>query len=241
VPPGEKGIKLYGVDLTLKGNLEPTGTGLDQTMFFTVETAMELAEESKTTAVEPLVIPPGSISSIMVKVAPGTDPHKVTLQMLKDVVGVTPIESPNLFGKFREQMLGLLWGFVFLLILAWILSAVLIGLVFTMAANKRRREMAVLRALGAPKMFVFRSILTEAALLALGAGLLGIMISSFGIYIFHDYIAGSLRMPFLFPSFTSFLSLFLLGIRLSLVTVGAAVFMPAYRISQQEPALAMRE
>ncbi len=43
VPPGEKFIKLYGYNLTLRGNLEPTGTGLDQTIFLTVETALDVA------------------------------------------------------------------------------------------------------------------------------------------------------------------------------------------------------
>lgn len=241
VPLGDKDIKLYGCGLTLRGNLEPTGTGIDQTMFMTVDTAMAMAKSSITTALQPLEIPEGMISSIMVKVAPGADPHKVALQMLLDVVGVSPIESPNLFGKFREQMLGLLWGFLALLSLAWILSTVLIGLVFSMAANERRREMAVLRALGATRYFIFKSFLAEAGLLAIVAGTLGIILSSLVVYTFKDYIAGSLRMPFLFPSPASFLVLSMTGVALCLLTMAFATFMPALRISKQEPALAMRE
>lgn len=241
VPPGENDIKLYGYGLTLKGNLEPTGTGLDQTMFMTVETAQAIAVSSVTTAEQPLVIPPGKISSIMVKVSPGYDPHKVALQMLLDINGVVPIESPNLFGTFREQMLGLLWGFIALLSLAWILSVVLIGLVFSMAANERRREMAVLRALGATRFYILRVMLSESSLLAIGGGLLGIILASLGIYMFKDYIAGSLNMPFLFPSFASFMTLFLIGLVLSIATVLLAVLSPALKISRQEPAIAMRE
>mgnify|MGYP003350589757 CR=1 FL=1 len=37
-----------------------------------------------------------------------------------------------------------------------VVTAMLIGLVFSMAANERRREIAVLRALGATRFFVFR-------------------------------------------------------------------------------------
>ncbi len=33
VPEGEQNIKIYGYFVTLKGNMEPTGTGLDQSMF----------------------------------------------------------------------------------------------------------------------------------------------------------------------------------------------------------------
>lgn len=212
VPPDEKYIKLYGTNLTLKGNLEPTGTGIDQTIFLTMETAQDMAAASWTTAERPLKIPSGNISSIMVKVQPGADPHKVALQTMLDVGGVVPIESPGLFGASRQQILGLLWGLVVLLSIGWTLSAVLVGLVFSIAANERRREMAVLRALGAPRHFIFRSLLSEAALLAAGAGTLGIILGTFAI-----------------------------ALTLSLATVTLAAMFPAYRISQQEPALAMRE
>lgn len=241
VPLGEKFIKLYGYELTLRGNLEATGTGLDQTMFMTVETAKAMAQSSVTTALQPLDIPDDSISSIMVDVTPEADPHKVTLQILLDVVGVTPIESPNLFGTFREQMLGLLGGFIALLGFAWVLSIMLIGLMSSIAANERRREMAVLRALGANRSFIFRTVLTEAGLIAIAAGVSGVTLSSLIIYIFRDYVAATLNMPFLFPSFTSFLVMALIGIALSLATMTIATFLPAFRISQQEPALAMRE
>ena len=108
VPPGEEGIKLYGYFTTLRGNLEPTGTGIDQTLFMTVETAREMAKSSLTTAESPLEIPSGSISAIMVKTSPDADVHKVALEILRDTTGMFPIESPNLFGAFRNQMNGLL-------------------------------------------------------------------------------------------------------------------------------------
>jgi len=241
VPDGEKYIELYGYNLTLKGNLESTGTGLDQTLFLTMETAQDMAKSSLTTAISPLVIPPGEISSIMVTVKPGADIRKVTQTILLQITGVAPIESPSLFGEFRKQMLGLLWGFLAVSSLAWVISAVLIGLVFSMAANERRQEMAVLRAVGATRRFVFLSLSTEAILLAVGAGLLGITISALGIYTFKDAIARSLGMPFLFPSLSSFISLFSIGLALSIGVVFVATFIPAYRISQLEPAVAMRE
>lgn len=239
--PGEEYIKLYGYDLTLRGKLEATGTGLDQTIFLTLDTALDMARSSLETAERPLLIPSGMVSSLMVKVEPGADPHKVALRMLLDVAGVAPIESPNLFGSFRQQMLGLLWGFLALLALAWLLSAVLIGLVFSMAANERRRQMAVLRALGARRPYVFCSLLAEALGLALAGGVFGLGLGSSIIFIFRNYIAGSLRMPFLFPSGGTLLALAALGLGLSLLSVSLAAFFPALKVSREEPALAMRE
>ena len=241
LPEGEQYIMLYGYNLDLKGTLEPTGIGIDATLFMTKETAEELAKWSTQTAVEPLEVPSDSISSVMVKVKPGVNPHAVAVQISRDIEGVVPIESPNLFGRFRQQMLGLLWVFIVMLGLAYLVSALLIGLVFSMAAHERRREMAVLRATGATPLFIFRTLWTEAALLAAAGGAAGIVLSSLAVYMFRDLLDSSLGMPFLFPSFASWLGLFALALFLSLVTVSIAVVVPVYRISRQEPALAMKE
>ncbi len=241
VPQDEKYIRLYGFDLTLKGNLNSTGTGIDQTMFMTLETAQAMAQSSLTTAVEPLKIEPDEISTIMVQVNPGADTHGVALQILLDTTGMVPIESPNLFGAFRTQMNGLLWGFFVITIIVWVVAMVLIGIIFSMAANERRREMAVLRAVGATRKFIFSSVLAEAVLLALSGAISGIAVAAVGLYMFKDMIAGSLKMPFLFPSLVSFIGLFSAGVALAIVTVTLAALLPAIRISRQELAIAMRE
>jgi putative ABC transport system permease protein len=241
VPPGDKGIRLYGTEVTLKGNLEATGTGLDQTLFMTLDTAKMLAEKSIVSAVEPLKVPEDEISTVMVKIKPGMDRHKVTLAILKNVTGVTPIESPNLFGVYRQQMDGLLWGFFAIMIVIWILAIVLIGLIFSLAANERRREIAVLRAVGATRFYAIRSILTEAALIAFSAGVAGTIIAAWGMFIFKDMLAGWLRMPFLFPDFPMLITFGGAGVLLSLLTVTLAAFFPAIRITGREPAIAMRE
>ena len=43
LPEGDEYIRLYGYDLDLKGTLEPTGIGIDSTMFMTMETAKDVA------------------------------------------------------------------------------------------------------------------------------------------------------------------------------------------------------
>jgi putative ABC transport system permease protein len=232
---------LYGYNLDLKGTLEPTGIGVDGTLFLTQETADELARWSAKTAVQPMAVPPESVSSVLVKVEPGVDAHEVAVQIQREVDGVVALETPNLFGTFRQQMLGLLWLLLVMMGLAYVVSAVLIGLVFSMAAHERRREMALLRASGATPFFIFRILWTEAALLAVAGGVGGVVISTVAILLLRNYVSGSLRMPFLFPSAGSYLALAAVALALSLVTATLAVLVPARRISRQEPALAMKE
>jgi putative ABC transport system permease protein len=253
VPEGWENIRLYGYDVNLVGNLEPTGTGIDKTLFMTLDTAVDMGKASLTRAARPAYVRRGAdpssyefsfqknVSAIMVKVAPGMDVHRVASQISSDVEGVASIESPQLFGTFRNQMNGLLWGFLAITIIVWAVAMVLIGVVFSMAANERRREMAVLRAVGATRNFIFRSVLTEAALLALSGAAVGIATAASGLFIFKDMIAGSLKMPFLFPSIPSFIGLFSAGVALAIISVALSAMIPAIRLSRQELAIAMRE
>lgn len=241
VPEGEQNIKLYGYFITLKANMEPTGTGLDQSMFLTFETARDIARISQTMADKPLVIPENQISAVLVKVAEGQNPNSVALEIMHQVTGITPIESPNMFQSYRQQMRGLLTSVLVVIAITLTLSVLLIGLVFSMAANERRRELGVLRAMGATRTFVFRSLLTEAGLLALIGGLAGIIVALLAVSLFRNVIFYNLGIPFLLPS-PGVLALELLGgLALALGSVTLAALLPAYRISHQDPASAMRE
>ncbi len=238
---GDQNIRVYGYLVTLKANLEPTGTGLDQSMFFTFNTAYDIASKSATQAEEPLVIPPDSISAILVKVTPGTDLYAVSTQILQALPDATPILSSNMFQSYRQQMTGLLKTILVIIGITLGLSVLLIGLVFSMAANERRKELGVLRALGATRRFVFQSLLTEASLLAFMGGATGIGLAVLLVYLFRKLLIVSLGFPFLLPSLPALLLQIAVGLLLALFSVNLAALFPAIKISRQDPAVAMRE
>ena len=64
VPEQDGELLVYGYGLELAGSLDPTGTGLDQSMFFTFDTAFDIARLSADQAVKVLDIPPRTISSV---------------------------------------------------------------------------------------------------------------------------------------------------------------------------------
>ncbi len=139
---------MYGDLVRLKGNLEPTGTGLDQSLFFTLDTARDMARVSETEAEEPLVIPPDQVSAVLLKTKPGADTEPIAVEIYRTVPGVYPIQSASLFQSSRTQLKSLLNTVVIVMALIWPLAVVLIGMIYLMAANERRRELGVLRALG---------------------------------------------------------------------------------------------
>jgi len=101
--------------------------------------------------------------------------------------------------------------------------------------------MAVLRALGATRWYILRSLLAEGSLLAIVGSTVGSGIGALGIYIYQAYFSGHIQMPFVFPSVVSLLVLFLLGLVLAWIIVVLAIIFPAVRISRMEPAMGMRE
>jgi len=240
-PEGEQNIQIYGYLVTLKANLEPTGTGIDQSMFMTLETARDIARVSVTMAVAPLEIPDDGISAVMVQLDPGADPQATAVEIMHRVPGVTPIVSSNLFQAYRKQLGSLRAGIGATLGLTLGLSVLLIGLVFSMAANERRRELGVLRAMGASRAFVFRTLLVEAGMLALAGAFTGITLTILVVYLFRTLIVVTLGLPFLMPALSTLAAEVLAGLGVALVVITLAALFPAVRISRLDPAVAMRE
>ena len=241
VPVEQGKLLVYGYGLDLKGSLEPTGTGLDQSMFFTFETAREIARLSSDQAVKVLDIPPRTVSSALIKVELDADPQQVAAEISSAIRGVTPLETATLFRDQREQLLSLLNSVVALLGITWVLAMALIAVIFSLAINERRRHIGVMRALGARRTTVLQSLLLEATLLALAGGTVGIAVASLAVYLFRPLIMGLMNTPFLYPAPLQLAGLGLGALALALLGVTLAALVPALRISFQDPSISMRE
>lgn len=241
VPEGQDEITLDGSSLGLRARLEPTGTSLDESVFVTFDTASELARSSSSLAAAQLAVPLDEASAVMVKVEPGARPQKVAVDILRTLPGVTPVLSPDMFGAYRAQISGLLRSLLIILGLATGLSVAVLAMVFSLAAHQRRRQIGVLRALGATRGAVLLTFLLEAGFLALAGGIVGIVVVAATIYLLRAAIVQALGFPFALPSVGSLAAYGAGGLSLALVVVGLAAVFPALRIGRQEPASSMRE
>ena len=241
IPEDRENILIYGYEIDLVGNLEPTGSGLDQSMFFTFDTALEIARLSPMQAEKELVIAPDSVSAVLVRVAEDADPASVAVEIERTIPGMTAIKSNSLFRTQRDQTLGLMRSAGTFLGIAWMMSIALIGLVTAMTTSERWREVAVLRALGATQATVLKSLLMEGGILALAGGAAAIAIAAFAVFLFRDLIVQLTGVPFLYPSPLSLLGLMLGVLALALISVILASLIPIWRIVRQEPGTAMKE
>jgi putative ABC transport system permease protein len=240
-PAGDKSIKVYGYPISLRANMEPTGTGLDSSLFLTLETALEIARQSGRLAEAPLVIPSGSISTIMIQVEPEYDVGSVARFITGHAPGVKASPSSEMFRAQRIELKGLRNGVILVLAMTSLFSVLLLGLVFSMALNERRRELGVVRALGAPRNFVFRTLLTEAGFLAFQGSAAGSALTILAVILFRKLIVATFGIPFLLPSFPMLVLLIAASLCWSSCSILTAALVPAYRISHSDPSIAMRE
>lgn len=240
-PDGDGSIQVYGYPLRLIRTLQETGGDVDQVLFVSFDTAQAILEQVQTQPQPAFEIAPESISTAMVKVRLGSDPHEVAVRILEQVPGVVPIESTGFFQTQRSQMVGLLRVVLLLAGLTWVLATLFMGLVFSLAANERRREIATLRALGATRAIVLKTLLLEGVTLALSGGLTGIGLTVMIAGLFPEQIAELAEIQIMLPPPLLLLGLAAAGLTLALVSVTVAAWIPASRLSRQEPALAMRE
>lgn len=237
---GDATIDLGGCALEVAGRLEATGNRLDHTLFVSFETARGLRDVLRHLD-PPLELKDEAYSAVLVRFRADADQRIVAPRILQEVPGVLPVESPGMFRALQKQMAGLAQGALTVLTLVWGLSVMIVALVFSMSADERRREVAVFRALGSTKRFVFACLILEAALLALAGGVLGVLLSCVGVYLLRGAIEAGFSIPFLFPAVTDLAVLMGAGVGLALVSGTLAAVWPAWRLAGQDPALAMRE
>jgi putative ABC transport system permease protein len=241
VPEATGVFMLYGVELDLIGNLEPTGTGLDQTAFISFDTAQFMARESITKAMMPLEIPEGKISAIQVKVQPGYSVDDVAAHITQELPDTYSITSLGITRTVQHQTAGLFRALWTTMIIIWAVASLLMGLVFFMMVNARRREIGTLRALGASNRFIFRLFLTESIMLALGGGILGVIVATMFVRFFGQFLTLTTEAPLLMPPLTSLAGFVLACLAVAVGVAMPALIYPAIRASRIDPAEAMRE
>ncbi|MDO4772639.1 MAG: ABC transporter permease [Bacillota bacterium] len=215
--PGES-LSFFGKPYKVVGALEKTGMGFDNTVFMTAQTAASLAKEAERKKKHPLSEDGSLISIVMLKLEPGYDSVEFANRITER------FSDQGLFGMYSKKFvntvssnLSVVSSYIKLIIVAmWMLSVAVISLVFAMIFNERKKEMAILRVLGASKKKLASIILAEATILSAFASALGTAIALIVLLAGKPAIAERLQIPFLLPSIGTMslivLSCFLLGL-----------------------------
>jgi putative ABC transport system permease protein len=233
-------LKFYGHDFTIAGILEPTGTGVDQSVFIQDTDAYAMANGSTTLAVQPLNLKPGDISTVLVKLSPGADADKVAADIVSAVPGVSVITSNYLARKINSQLSGTVGSLYLTAGAITLVSVPLVATVSSMVANERKREIGLMRAMGANQRTVFSVVIVESLILAGLGALIGTVVSGTVIFVAKDTITTTLGIPFLWPSMLTLAGQVILVALAAVAIGGLASLYPAYKASKLEPYDAIR-
>ena len=222
--------------------LEPTGTGMDATLFADIDTVRQMCLESEVLSADWTGKDPYSyISVIMIKLEEGVDPEVFAQQVADSGIDAKCILTGNTIASLQSQ-LEVTMKVMFALWLASLLIAVL-SLVgrFNALAKERKKEIGLLRAIGLRKGQVFGLIIGETCTMALMGGVLG----SIAALLCMEPVIELLREAFkLSPSVWS-AQLALLcgaaGIALAAALGFAAALAPAAKSASMDPQAAITQ
>jgi len=224
------------------GMLQPTGAGMDSTIFMDLNTARDMCLESEVLREDWTDRDPHDyVSVIMIKLKEGVDPQDFAKYVEKTGIDAKCLLTGDTIASLQSQ-LEVTMQVMFALWLASLLIAVL-SLVgrFNALAKERKKEIGLLRAIGLKKGQVFGLIIGETCTMALMGGALGSVLALLAM----DPVIQLLKDAFkLSPSVWS-PSLALLCAAAGIVLAGvlgfAAAVSPALRSASLDPQTAITQ
>jgi putative ABC transport system permease protein len=240
--PGEA-ITVEGQRLMVYGRLGRTGVGsFDRAIFVDIQRAYALEERTgyghghrgghRHGGVD--LPAPGTISAVLVALEVGAKAEAVRFAMSPEAKVVT---GGAALTATRQSLVAMLRGGLLLSALLLVVTVVMIGAVFSAVVNERRRELGVLRAIGARKQTLFGLILSEALVVTLAGGILGVGLGVGLLRLFArtvGFALASVDVALHWPPLGMLqVSLGCLGCALAVGALGA--LFPALRASRAEP------
>ena len=225
---GEKGetVHFFNEELKIVGRLKQTGIGFDATVFVNQNTAKQLAKASERITANK-VAEEDVISSVMIKAKPGVDSVKLASKISKE------LSKEGIFAMFSKKFVNSISSNLKVLSTSIL---VLVGIF-----NERKKEMSVLRVLGASKKMLREIILKEAVILSLwGAGIgsfLGVILSVAQL----PLLASKFSMPFLSPSLLQYIGIFILSFVLGVIIGPLSTVRVVKKLTDKDSYLSLRE
>ena len=219
-----------------------TGTELDSALYVDIDTMKELirAHNEKNPNQEKKIDPDNVVSSVLIKVADGYDIDDVVGDINLHVRQVKAIRTQNMISDVSDSLSGVSATVSVLMVVVWILSVVILAIVFTMIINERKKEFAVLRVLGASRAKLAGLVFCEAALYGFFGSLLGSGFTVFITALFSSAIENAIGLPFLLPSALVMLIVGAATVALTVAASAVTAAVSAVKISKIDTGLILR-
>jgi len=220
---------LFGHKVKVVGHLQPTGTGLDHALFMREEDLPLVAKDARGKYKE------GEISIIFLKIKEGRDLDEVVrqIQSLHPTIGI--LTRGTIGTGIRDILADIMQIFQVTIFCSGILAILLVWSTFTALTNERRREVGILRAIGARRSHIIAMYLGEAGIIGgvgsfLGVGGGALMLHQLGQR-FH-LLSRLASVELLTPSSLQYC---LLGWLCGVIVCLVGAWLPVLRLANLEP------
>lgn len=232
-------IFLFGKPLTVYGKLGKTAVGTHERGLFVTFATLDGLRETMTQicgALKPLE--PDKISGLLVELAPGATTTQVRFAVLATFPGVKIVSGESMLTSIRQGLTALLDGVLALMVIMFLSTAAMIGVLFSVIITERRRELGLLKAIGARPGQILGLLLTESAMATALGGLLGCALGALLLRAYERslvYYLDGLGIPFTWLGGGATLVIAIACILLATLIGAAGALYPAWRASRQEP------
>ena len=235
-PPGPKA----NLALKVVGVLEPTNSTMDRSIFFPIQTAWNLANETYGSPFSPLKFRDGQISAVLVRLQPDAQPQDIHSKVILMIGDNTVLEASVVARRVALETGGIA---TYELLIAGLMGAavlILIASLLSMTINERKRQLGLMRSIGATKRFISRIIVTEVATVSILGSIVGLGLGTAVLFLSELYLGTAYSVSFVQPNFIEFAQFAIISLVLGvMIGVGAATY-PAYVASSMDPYDAVR-
>ena len=212
-------IMFFNHPFKIAAKMDSTGMGFDTSVFMTIPTAQSLMKEANLIEGD-IDHFANYVSSIFIKVDPDYQPKDVVNQIMPKYAidyNIDFVMTKGILSNISKWLNGFSTIVYSLSAIFWVLAIIVIFVIFSSSLNERKREISLLRILGASRGDLVKMLLRESLIISALGGIAGIVIAGVLIYAFSLLICQSIGLPCMNISITDGLIYALMVFMLTLI------------------------
>jgi putative ABC transport system permease protein len=235
-------LRFFDVTCTVVAKLDETGSYLDTAVYANMNTIKAMIDGAKNNGMHTFdnVDSNNLVSSILINVADGYSVDEVMNDINIHIRKVEAVRTQNMISNVSDGLANIS-GIVTVLVGAiWILTLIILILVFTMIGNERKKEFAILRGMGASRKELSLIMTRESFYVSILGSVIGALLGAVTIILFANFVRSSLSLPFLTSGVLGIICLFFVSVAVSVITGIFASLGCVRKVSKVDTALILR-
>ncbi|MWP61280.1 ABC transporter permease [Gilliamella sp. Pas-s25] len=190
-------IIFFNHPFKIAAKMDSTGMGFDTSVFMTMSAAQSLMKNAK--------LVEGDVdhfadyaSSIFIKVNSDYQPKDIVNQIMPRYAmdyNIDFVMTKGMLSNIAKWLTGFSTIVYSLSAIFWVLAIIVIFVIFSSTLNERKREISLLRILGASRRDLVNMLLRESLIISALGGVAGIFIAAVLLYAFSLLICQSIGLP----------------------------------------------